>query len=395
MKKQFLLISQLFFSFYILIAQCPEDNVSLRSQDEIDNFAADYPDCTIINGNLSISTSTINTPDPIVSLIGLEKIVAVKGFLSILSNRNLNDLNGLQNITTIENGLQISRNNNLKNIDALLGLTTIGESLTIRDNDALENLDGLEHITIIKGSLTISRNDNLVSLAGLQNVTSIGGGVDIGIYSNGNLTISYNDTLSNLKGLQSIATIGGSFEIEHNRNLSNIKDLTGLTTIEEGLRIFSNKALTSLEGLENLTTIKNSLFIAFNSILKLCNTPAICNFLNNSTAFPSQIAANGIGCNDEDEILSSCLVDVIEQNFNTISLFPNPSTGVFKLSLDKTSPSEVIFYLCDTAGQQLTSITTARQNSNLLDYSYLPNGVYYLNIFLKDEILQKKLMILK
>lgn len=360
MKKHLFLASSLFFLFHLLIAQCPEGNVTFRSQERVDNFVADYPDCTIINGNLSISTSTINNPDPIESLIELEKIIAIRGSLAISDNA-LIDLSGLQNITSIEDNLYISSNNYLKNIDGLLGLTTIGRSLIISRNDALENLDGLQNITIIQGDLQISRNDTLI----------------------------------NLKGLQNITTIGGSLKIERNRNLSNIMDLAALTTIGEDLDIWSNDALTSLKGLENLTAINGHLKIGFNQILNLCNTPAICNLLNNNAAFPNQIVGNGTGCNNENEILEECLVGISEQNFAAFSLFPNPSTGIFKLSLDENLSGKASFYLYNAAGEQLKPVTIMQQNTYVLNYSFLPNGVYYLNILLNDQLLRKKLVILK
>jgi len=164
MKIHFILISALFLSFYILVAQCPEGDVIFNSQEEIDNFVAEYPDCSIINGNLEIGTRFYNYT--IENLTGLEKINIVKGNLYIKNNKSLNDLNGLQNIATIGKVLFI-HNTKLISLDGLIGITAIGTNLYITSNDSLQTLNGLQNITNVQEHLTISRNENLVNLNGL------------------------------------------------------------------------------------------------------------------------------------------------------------------------------------------------------------------------------------
>src|SRR5690606_6634587 len=74
----------IFFLFFTLglKAQCPTEDVYLTSQEEVNNFATDYPNCTEISGNLYISGSTITDLSP------LSNLTSVGGYLYIGSNSN-------------------------------------------------------------------------------------------------------------------------------------------------------------------------------------------------------------------------------------------------------------------------------------------------------------------
>jgi len=41
-------------------AQCPEEDIILSTQEQIDDFASDYPGCTELSGNLKISVAGLS-----------------------------------------------------------------------------------------------------------------------------------------------------------------------------------------------------------------------------------------------------------------------------------------------------------------------------------------------
>ncbi len=104
---------------------CLPDGISFTTQDEIDSFQINYPNCTDIKGGLWIHG---------------------------------NDITNL-------NGLNI--------------LTSVGGNLYIDDNEILANLTGLEGLIYIGGDLIIGSypggNPALASLTGLTDLTFIGG----------------------------------------------------------------------------------------------------------------------------------------------------------------------------------------------------------------------------
>lgn len=302
-------------------------NVSLITQEDVDDFVANCQDCTIINGNLNIEDN-FSTNSPIIDLSGLKDIIEVAGNLSIKNNNALNSLLGLHNITTtkslkindnpilssiaelrnirkIRSGLEISENDALVNLNGLQNLDTIGSklqileninlkditglgglihtrgsSIIIEDNDKLESLKGLESADTIS-ALSIKNNDALTDLDGLQNVTRMFGRLYIGKNSNlkslsklkslkyvgSDLEITENDMLSNLDGLYEITTIEGNVAISFNKTLVEINGLQNTTSIGKDLTITQNSALKSLEGFQNLTSIGKSLTITHNNSL--------------------------------------------------------------------------------------------------------------------------------
>ena len=188
----------LLFVSSLATAQCPPDsNLYFSQQAHIDSFAAQYPNCTEVKGDLWIGG---------------------------LFADGLTDLSGLSNITTV------------------------GKNVYLHINFKLESLAGLENLTTIKGGLlSIWDCNKLKSLEGL-------GGIDSLRY----LAISRNKELKTLKGLDSLK-YAETVDIYNNAELENIEGLHNLEYVAETLSISSNpwlqniEALSKIKGHENLT----------------------------------------------------------------------------------------------------------------------------------------------
>jgi hypothetical protein len=311
MKQLSLVVFILFFYQITALSQpCLPEGITFTTQAEIDNFQTNYPNCTEIEGDVTISGNDIT------NLNGLSVLTAIGESLFIGHNNTLINLTGLENLSSIGGHLNIWANDTLTGLAGLHNVTSIGESLFIGHNNAIINLTGLENLTSIGGYLNIWANNALTSLTGLDN---------IGVASIVNLFITDNYSLSNCE-VQSIcnylANPNGTVNIYGNatgcnnppevanacgitlpclpygnyyfhmqteiddfqinytgctelegfvricgNNITNLRELNVITTIGGSLYIWHNDSLTSLTGMENVTSIGGELSIVENEAL--------------------------------------------------------------------------------------------------------------------------------
>ena len=218
MKPQYI-IPNILFLFFISTwgrAQCLTGTICLSTQAEVDAFRTNYPSCTALPGNLTIS------------------------------GNNITDLSPLEN------------------------LETIGGDLRIENNAHLGNVDGLSSLSSIDGYLYVAYNSSLTDVDGLSSLSSI----------DGFLWISGNGILANVDGLSSLSSIDRFLYIGNNSSLANLDGLSSLSSIDGDLYIFNNAILPSLEGLENIDPGSiTDLRIQNNSLLSYCDLPNICTYL--------------------------------------------------------------------------------------------------------------------
>ena len=257
---------------------CLPNGIQLLTQQAIDDFPSNFPDCTEIGGNVYISTSDIQNLD------GLSQVTAIGGYLYFADCSNLNDISGLANLTTIAGYLSFSYCHQLHNLNGLNKLEAVGGFLDFRYNDNLENLEGLENLESVGGSfnlfgnpileaisalniegtlrfLSIAACPKLSNLHGLEGITEVTKAI----------AISDNAQLSNLEGLNSITQVGLDLKIHNMPALMNLQGLDQLQNVAKRVGIYENPNLVDLQGLEALQTIGGSLFIYENPQLNSLN----------------------------------------------------------------------------------------------------------------------------
>ena len=303
------------FTFVLLFVQitaysqpCLPEGITFSTQEEIDNFQTNYPNCTEIEGYVRIGAPGASSK--ITNLNGLSVLSSIGGSLDvgdgfIRFNPALTSLTGLDNVTSIGGDLQIWANHALTSLIGLNNVTSIGNDLIIQSNNALTTLSGLDNIDAasIEG-LYISENDSL-STCEVQSVCDYLASPNgtVAIYNNANgcnnppevanacgITLpclpfgnyylftqadidnfqtnypncteiegdvymgSWSGTdITNLNGLSVLTSIGGDLRIYFNAYLTSLTGLDNVTFIGGYLWIGGNDALTSLTGLENLT----------------------------------------------------------------------------------------------------------------------------------------------
>jgi hypothetical protein len=143
----------------------PLGHYYLLTQQEIDSFQFDYPECHQLVGNLKISGNDIT------NLTGLFPITSIGGILEIVENPNLASLTGLENLVSINNIFYIRFNNLLNDLQGLNGLISLGgHELWIEGNNSLRNLSGIDSINAQTISFLLIVNNPVLSIC---DVTSI------------------------------------------------------------------------------------------------------------------------------------------------------------------------------------------------------------------------------
>jgi hypothetical protein len=306
-----------------IISPClPYGDYYISSQADIDNFQTIYPNCTDLNGNMTIE------------------------------GNNITNLSGINMVNSVSNSLTIEDCDSLINLVGLENLHSIGDEFIIKFNDALVNLTGLEGLSFIPHYFDIEYN-GLTSMSGLENVNSLGG----------SLYIYANSALTDLMGLHNIQSIGGFLYIELNYSLVS---LSGLDSIHAG-------------------SISN-LGISGNPSLSTCEVQSVCDYLaspngiieihDNASGCDSQQevqAACEVGL-DESSVVS---------RQSSVSIYPNPSSNLITIELLSNKPIRNTFLTIYNLNGQALSSYHLFDKQTVVDVSALPKGIYLVKV--KDD----------
>jgi len=352
--------------------QCP-DYLNIDSQDQIDNFESQYPDCTDIKGFVIIRG------DNITDLSGLDKLITIGGYLVINWNNSLTSLSGLENLTTIGGYLNISNNDALINLKGIENLSNVnGYQINISNNSSLVNLTEWENLHFIKGGLELGYNSSLKSLDGLNYIDSIGD----------YLILQYNYNLIDIKALENVTSIGGMLKITKCNSLIDLTGLGNVSSINGSLEIIENNSLESLSGIDSLNAENISdLVINFNPFLSYCHVKSICDYIFSPNGDLS-IHSNSPDCNNYVEVKNACTASTNELFSNKDFLIhPNPTKDKFHFE-SIGSILEINIY--NKLGQK---VHTEYRPENEVDVSLLYPGFYIAEFITSETRFNEKLII--
>jgi len=372
-RSLFLLILSFILMSTVGFAQCPP-SLTLTTQQEIDDFAINYPNCdgtglsleinnevtpiTNLNGLSQLTTLSslgIFFTDA-TDLSGLDNITNISFHLRILGNGELVSLNGLQSLESVGNGLRIIINENLVSLDGLSGLTEIIGDVDISGNTSLQSLSGLNNLTRVRGSLEIKSLPNLTDLLGLESLT------EVGLSPADRLYIFNNPQVESLEGLENLETINGTLEMRLMSNLASIAELSTLESITEGIN-FQN-----------------------NSQLSFCAIDVICNNLDNNN-IEFIFANNALGCSSLPEVEASCLLSVNDPVLeDLVSLYPNPVSEILQIQI-----SEEITLRGSTLYTVLGEFIFSTSEKQL-DLSNLSQGIYFVEVTTDHGFITRKIV---
>ena len=285
MKKIALSLLLLFvFSNYIYCQVCNQD-ITLNTQTEVDNFASIYG-CDTINGSLGISG-------------------------------NITNLNGLSGVTHIENYLYIG-NTNITNLNGLNNLVKIDSSFTISNNHSLINLSGLDNLSHIGNEFRIQSN-NLLSEISNSSLLYIGHNFPLGLH------IAYNTSLTNIHGFNNLVFLDGTFLLLNNNSLQSVSGFNDLISINhfycsDSPQLTSFTALSSLNELSTILLSRTPLITLpfFSKIDSLVGLTFVDVDFDTFNFFPNLVKIDALDFIDMDNLKSINLPSVDEINYLAI-----------------------------------------------------------------------------
>ena len=230
------------FSSQFLFAQCPPGDVTLETQDQIDNFVSTYPSCTRLNGSLlvkSVEVTDLSFLSNIISISGdltlqntiaeeisLNELVKVDGDFNIYGNYYLLYVR-VSVISFIGGGLDIEGMSNANILTGFDKITSLKFFIFI-DNGGLETLPAFNNLQVIQEDIIIIANQKLKEILGFQSLTCVN-----------NIFINFNVALKIIDSFSSITKLLGE---------------------PGGLQITENSALESISGFQSLENTENIIF---------------------------------------------------------------------------------------------------------------------------------------
>ncbi|MCH2225757.1 MAG: T9SS type A sorting domain-containing protein [Crocinitomicaceae bacterium] len=226
----------------------------------------------------------------------------------------------------------------------------------------------------------------------------------------------YNDTLTNISGCDSIVTldltINGSM-INITEQACNSFDFNGVTLTNTGIYI---DTLTNTDGCDSIITLDLTITIidAMTTVIGntiTANTANVsyqwidCGLANSSINGETQqsftplatgdyavIISDGV-CSDTSDCETIDLASISSVDNEEIMIYPNPSAGKLVIHIPNLS-SNVKCTISNTLGQ--TIITTNIMNEvNSLNLNELPEGIYFVSIYMENELVQNKITLSK
>ncbi len=352
---------------HLTAQSCLPDSTVFKTQEEIDNFALNYPGCTEIEGSLTIVDLDGHS---ILNLDGLAPITSIGGALTISYNYDLVSIEGLNSLTAIGGDLEMVYNSSLPSLTGLNVLETIGGDLYFEKNHSLIDFTGMEVLMTIEGHMGIGECASLKNANGLENLTVVN-----------SLNFYDNDALESLDGMEGLNSVNTDLYIWYNSALENLDGLINLTSINGQLEIINNSMLNSIDGIKNIehTTIL-SLGIHGHPNLSDCSKPNICAYVSIPTNEGGAVN-NATGCNGHAEILAGCLVPVYQAGSElAVSIYPNPVMDA--LQIENISTKMVSYEVVDNLGRV---VLNGEVDSESLDVSKLLKGIYYLKLNSDDQ----------
>ncbi len=233
--------------------QCLLDGIEFNTQSDIDNFVVNYPGCTRIAGDVSISDTG---GGDITNLDGLNPLTKIYGDLTIIGNNNLTTLAPLEHLNYVRHELHIRENQKLLNLEGVENMEEIGK-LTIRNNHGLKELVRFNNLERVNGGISITNNDSLNLVGGMDNLQAIASG----------LNLSNNNQLVEVAGFQQLTAIGGQLYLGDNEVLTTIGGFENLASVGSDLKIGNHPLLSELNFIQSITSIGRDVTIDYNDAL--------------------------------------------------------------------------------------------------------------------------------
>ncbi|WP_299548674.1 T9SS type B sorting domain-containing protein [Seonamhaeicola sp.] len=226
------------FVCHWVFSQCPQGDIFLFTQEEVDNMVSAFPNCETVTGDLIIG-------DDINDISGINKVKRIEGSLVVMGT-NITSISNFATLNFIFGDFYIEHNANLESIEGINLLTHIGGDLVIStENGGLRSISGFNSLETIGGNFTVSDNQDLVSFTGFPVLTN----------AEGWFTISDNARLPGIPNFNQLKLISNDFAILNNDALPQINGFNQLEEIKRSFTIKDNDLLESVNGFGRLSEV--------------------------------------------------------------------------------------------------------------------------------------------
>lgn len=220
------IFAALFFTSQLAISQTCDGFLTFNSQEALDQFAIDNPNCTEIGGDLYLQFGIDTEGTPITNTDALQNITYIAGRLTLEDN-------------PMTSGYAVS-------LSGLSGITSFNE-LYIYTYANLTSLDGLDNISTINGDLFIGMYGEDVSLTPLNNITSV-----FNVTFTGGPTASFENVLPQVTEIYGAINIG--YEIPEMESFTGFDNLIYCNDLVVGGTLAASINMQTFDAFHNLQT---------------------------------------------------------------------------------------------------------------------------------------------
>ncbi len=186
------------------------------SQSDVDDFVANYPNCTTINGIFRIT-------GPVNDISSLDYISRVEGGFSIDSTE-VTEISNFNKLEYVKDRIVIQTNPLLLKVEGFNNMLTLNHCV-INNNLVLQEITGFNSLESVKASFYFQGNIELIRIEGFRN----------------------------LKRIENVLSF------YHNPKLYSIPDFNNLEFVGQQLQIV-NSAMTEISGFNNVDFIGSNIF---------------------------------------------------------------------------------------------------------------------------------------
>ena len=258
-------------------------------------------------------------------------------------------------------------------------------------HDDVTDLSGFTQFTSV--SYIYFENTSLINdFSGFRNIDTVYG--NLGFY----------DTIgaTSLCGFENLKYVGQDLRFEHTTGIQSLNGLESLKQIVDGITINDNIDLKSLDGLQNVTSIGyddegiDKAYITITGNKKLNSCCGVQNILkNNFTDAIWNIADNASGCNSNQEVETatcnisnfSCLTSIHSLYAKELETIPTILSNAIQFNFPV---NELSIY--NLEGLKLINLTKV---TNTVDLSSLNAGLYVLSLAIENEVINKRIMVVR
>ncbi|MBL0082459.1 MAG: T9SS type A sorting domain-containing protein [Saprospiraceae bacterium] len=237
------------FIFFSSFGQCPEFNITIKTQAELNQLFASYPNCHKIKKSISFINSAAN---PFTDLSAMLKIDTILGDL-VLNVKNTPTIQGLSNIKYIGGDLSILSTDQLTTFPAFDSLQKVGLNIEIQNNPKLKSVRGFNQLTKV-GTISISENELMDTIDAFNEVDTL-----LSTFS-----IHFMKKLEVVRACEKLKYCGNtiSLNFQFSPNLKTIPAFDQLRFVKSDFTISEANSL-SYQGLQSLDSLGSRLILAF------------------------------------------------------------------------------------------------------------------------------------